>query len=83
MPKAFSELIDYIESHRGTKTCVLPMGELYGFYVYRLASLGVTEYNIHRTRFRRQILASIPDLVEVKGPSGYYNLVFDEDIIKL
>ena len=48
--------------------------------VYRLASLGVTEYNIHRTRFRRQILASIPDLVEVKGPSGYYNLVFDEDI---
>lgn len=50
--QAFSELIEYLESLRECKS-VLSMGEIYHLYLSRVASLGVTEVKIHRTRFRQ------------------------------
>ena len=49
--QAFSELVEYLESLRGSKS-VLSMAELYHLYTSRLASLGITDIYIHRTRFR-------------------------------
>lgn len=77
--QAFSELMEYLESLRGSKS-VLSMGEIYHLYISRLTSLGLTEVNIHRTRFCRQILAAIPDLTAVKNKSGRYDLVYNEDL---
>ena len=77
--QAFSELIEYLESLRGSKN-VLSMGDIYHLYLSRLTSLGVSDVNIHRTRFRQQILDAIPDLTAVKNKSGRYDLIYDEDL---
>ena len=80
MAYAFSELIDYIKSQRESGN-VLSMGELHNLYMSRLTSLGFTDFHVHRTRFRQDILAFIPDLVEVKDKrTGHYDLVFDDDL---
>ena len=77
--QAYSELIEYIESHRVSRS-VLSMGQLYNLYISRLTSLGLNEVSIHRTRFRQQIISAIPDLIAVKNKSGQYDLVYDEDL---
>ena len=77
--QAFSELIDYVESLRGKKAAI-SKGELYHLYTSRLISLGLTDLNVHRTRFRQDILASVPDLTEVKNPSGHFDLIYDDDL---
>ena len=41
--------------------------------------LGVNEY-VHTTRLRQQVIAAVPDLVEVKCPSNRTELAFDDDI---
>ena len=57
------------------------MGELHNLYMSRLTSLGVADFHGHRTRFRKDILSVVPDLVEVKDKrTGHYDLVFDDNL---
>ena len=77
--QAFSELFDYVESLMGTKAAI-SIGELYHLYTSCLISLGLTDLNAHRIRFRQDILASFPDLTEVKDPSGHFDLIYDDDL---
>ena len=72
-------MIDYIESLRRTKA-TNSVGELHHLYTSRLISLGLTDLNVHRTRFRQDILASVPGLTEVKDPSGHFHLIYDDDL---
>lgn len=46
----------------------------------RLTSIGVTEVKIRSTHFRQQIVAAIPDMIEMKNKSGRYDPVYDEDL---
>ena len=66
--QAFADLVDYIESQRGTGS-VFKTAEIVNLYSSRLLSLGVNEY-VHTTRLRQKVIAAVPDLVEVKCPSN-------------
>ena len=77
--QTFSELIDYVESLRGTKAAI-SMGELYHLYTSRLISLDLTYLNVRRTRYHQDILTSVTGLTEVKGPSGHFDLIYEADL---
>ena len=79
--QALSELIDYVETYRGTNT-VLDMSELSQLYSAYLKSFGLDVY-VHVTRLRQSILSAIPDLNEIKNETNRcYELAFDCDISK-
>jgi hypothetical protein len=65
--QAFSELVDFVESHRGTST-VFIVAELVDLYTSRLISLGIDSPRQHSTRLRQSLLEAIPDLMEVQCP---------------
>ena len=76
--QAFADLVDYIESQRCTGS-VFKTADIVNLYSSRLLSLGVNEY-VHTTRLRQQVIAAVPDLVEVKCPWNRTELAFDDDI---
>ena len=77
--QAFADLVDYIESQRGTGY-VFKTAEIVNLYSSRLLPLGVNEY-VHTTRLHQQVIAAAgPDLVEVKCPLNRTELAFDDDI---
>ena len=77
--QAFADLVDYLESQRGTGS-VFQTAEIVNLYITApVPILGVNEY-VHTTRLRQQVIAAVPDLVEVKCPSNRTELAFDDDI---
>ena len=76
---ALSELIDYIESFRGSGD-VIEMTDVCKWYDERLVSLGICTVTTHTTRLRETIVSSIPDLKPIKTSSGQWNLMFDADL---
>ena len=70
--QAFSDLIEYVESQRGS-------GTVFKMYSSHLISLGVDE-TVHTTRLRHKVTAAVTYLIEVKGLSNCTDLAFDEDI---
>ena len=75
--QAFVELLEYIESFRGTRE-VLAMGQICKIYEDRLVELGITVAP-HTTRLRKSLIEAIPDLECIKNKNGYnWDLVFNE-----
>ena len=78
--QAFSELVNFIESYRGTST-VFIMADLVNLYSSRLISLGLDIPRQHSTRLRQSLLRAIPDLKEVQCVvNNRMDLAFDADI---
>ena len=77
--QTFEELIDYIEDHRGSGT-VLSMAKLTALYDKCLASLGYPHRCGHTTRLCQYIVSMVPDIKDIERSSGYWDLVFNEDL---
>ena len=75
---AFLELVDFVESYRGTGT-ILPMSKMVMAYEKRLKSLGVVHI-VHTSRLRQQLLDCIPDLTAIQANDRTWDIMFNEDL---
>ena len=55
------------------------MAAIADLYSSCLVSLSLDGY-VHTTLLCQKVIAIVPDLMEVKGPSNHTNLIFDRDI---
>jgi hypothetical protein len=76
--EAFNCVITYIQSQKNTATS-FKMTDIVNIYGTKLQSLGLPDY-VHTTCLRSQLLASIPNLIEVPGSANYIDLVFKTEV---